>query len=1185
MAESDLAVQPVDKPILCSPYVEPTEHWVYDREAGTATRVPGRRPASYWFKSQRVASQQLAMFAEEQREDLPLVNALREDVKRWRQSGYEGATPITKELLRAWGREDRPRRLFFCQIEAAETVIFLNEILLSGRTPRFRPRVSEVDLRSLSDSPADPALAPLTRLGLKMATGSGKTVVMAMLIAWAFCNRARVPSDERFPSAVLVVCPNLTIKERLQVLRPEDAGNYYAAFDLVPAMLRPLMGQGKVLVTNWHVFAPESEHSEGGTTYRVVDKGPESAQAFARRVLGDLATRGPVLVLNDEGHHAWRPPLANGADGETLGQEEKAELEEATVWIDGLDKINGAVGIRCCVDLSATPFYIAGSGHTEGSPFPWLVSDFGLVDAIESGIVKIPRLPVSDVTGRPEPKYFRLWHNITANLQPGQKLPGKAGKPKPEVVYTEAEPALLMLAGQWVQRFDQIQAANDAQDKTPPVLIIVCDNTDIAEVFYRNISGEQEVEVVAPDADDADDEDGDETPRRKTKKPKKATSYGQGRVFPDYFSNRSGFTPTIRIDSKLLAQAESGDPTVSRGEAAELLREIVATVGKKGQPGEHVRCVVSVAMLTEGWDASNVTHILGLRAFGSQLLCEQVVGRGLRRMDYTPDPTTGLLTEEYVDIYGVPFSLIPYKGRPTNAPAPPADKPKNHVRALPERAAFEMQFPIVEGYAFALRRNIITADIDAMEPLRIEPEYEPTAVFVKPRVGYEIGAPSQAGPGEAELQDRAAYYASTHLQTIEFEIARQVVVGLVGDEHTSPNPDSNPKLRLQSRHQLFPQVYRLVHAYVERKVDFRGENPCELGQEKYLRRVVERLLAAIRPDEGQGEPPLMPLLNRYKPIGTTSDVDFLTVQPCVGTMRSHINLVAADTQTWEQMAAFRLEQAAQHGIVKFYARNDGLDFVIPYEYLGVSHVYEPDYLVRLSNDVTLILEIKGQEKDQDRAKHEAAGRWVQAVNNWGKLGRWDFHVTHDPQMLEKELRDTVASVPHVAVTNAQPANADVDAAPQSQEEDVMRYDKLPATLTVLTVRQPWASLIVTGQKTEEYRSWPTKYRGPLVIHSSGTFTRADREDAEEYCAQAGLTLPKDLPLGRFVGIVTVTDCYEYETEDSDRGFAWVLTNPAIFEVNTPWEGHLNLWHIPAADIAESLHSMRAVPPPKSPPHR
>jgi type III restriction enzyme len=986
-----IPIQPVEKPILCSPYEEPHVHWVYDSGTGEAHKAPGRRKASYWYKSERVMTQQLQLgfVAEEESEALPLVNALREDVKRWREGGYEGATEVTKELLHYWWREDRLTRLFFCQLEAAETVIFLNEIRLSGKYLRFNPAFTDEDLDQLQDQPGDPALAPLIRMGLKMATGSGKTVVMAMLIAWAFCNRGKVPSDVRFPEAALVVCPNLTIKERLQVLRPENEDNYYEEFDLVPMRLRPLMAKGKVLITNWHLFLPESEHAEGGETYTVVNKGPEGPEAFARRVLGDLYDHKPIMVFNDEAHHAWRP---------NYGSDEKShqsELETATVWVEGLDKLNHAVGIRCCVDLSATPFYIQGSGYVEGSPFPWLVSDFGLVDAIESGLVKIPRLPVSDTTGRPDPKYFRLWqHIVEENLQPGDFLStGRTRRPKPEAVYREAEAALQTLAGQWVERFGYIQKATDAQDKTPPVLIVVCDNTDLAAVLYRKISGEREIEVEVEG-------------RRGSTKTVTQTVYGKGEVFPNYFSNTEHFKPTVRIDTQLLAEAESDDPNVTKEEAAEQLRRIVATVGQPGEPGEQVRCVVAVSMLNEGWDAHNVTHILGLRAFGSQLLCEQVVGRGLRRMDYTVDKETGMLVEEYVDIYGVPFSLIPFKGRKSKGTAP-EDKPKNHVRALPERSQFEIKFPVVEGYAFALKRNVITADVDAIEPLVIAPEEEPTAVFVKPRVGYEVGHPSMSGPGAFELQDRQAYYDSTHVQTIVFEIARQIVTVLGGGHFQKPTLKGDPKLRMQSRHQLFPQVLRLVQAYIQRRVQCRGVDPRELGQERYTQLIVERLLAAIKPDDSAGESPLLPILNRYQPTGSTADVDFKTTRPCFVTTYSHINLVAADTARWEQSAAFRLEAAVEKGRAQFYARNDELGLMIPYDFLGVSQHYQPDFLVRLANDTTLVLEIKGQETEQDRAKHAAAKRWIEAVNNWGQLETWAFHVCKDPQMLEMELASLV----------------------------------------------------------------------------------------------------------------------------------------------------------------------------------
>ena len=483
-----IPMQPVNNPILCSPYEEPGEYWLYDQETGEASKAPGRRRAGHWFRTDRsISDQQGLLFAEENWEELPYVNSLREDVKRWRDSNYRNATNVTRQLLRHWRREDKIRRLFFCQVEAVETAIYLAEIRMGGKRTQFTPRFADENIAKLVDTPPGASLPSLTRLGCKMATGSGKTVVMAMLIAWAFCNRGQLPSDERFPSAVLAVCPNLTIRERLQVLRPDNPANYYEQFGLVPTQLRQFLQSGRVLITNWHQFAPESEHSEGGKSYPVVNKGPETADAFAHRVLGDLYGRGPLMVLNDEGHHAYRPM---SADMKGLSADERKENEKATVWVQGLDKINQSSGVRFCVDLSATPFYIKGSGHPEGSPFPWLVSDFSLVDAIESGIVKIPRLPVDDTTGRPEPRYFRLWKSIVDELQPGERLPGKGGgRPKPEVIYEKAESALQTLAGQYKERFEYIEQSSEGQDKTPPAMIIVCDNTDIAKIFFEKISG------------------------------------------------------------------------------------------------------------------------------------------------------------------------------------------------------------------------------------------------------------------------------------------------------------------------------------------------------------------------------------------------------------------------------------------------------------------------------------------------------------------------------------------------------------------------------------------------------------------------------------------------------------------------------------------------------------------------
>ncbi len=458
----------------------------------------------------------------------------------------------------------------------------------------------------------------------------------------------------------------------------------------------------------------------------------------------------------------------------------KEELEEATVWIEGLDKLNNAnprdaqkPGLAVCVDLSATPFYISGSGHPEGRPFPWLVSDFGLVDAIESGIVKIPRLPVMDTTGLPDPKYFKLWERAKSELVPSQFHSGKNGRPKAGPLFDKIQGALVQLSGQWKTRFEEIQNAKPGQEFIPPVMIVVCDNTEIAEVCYRKISGEtEEDEVTLQDVEQVAEEENGEEPEapagKKGKKPKKRVVYGQSEVREE-FANTATRQHSIRIDTKRLDEVD------------EDLRAIVSTVGRKGQPGEHVRCVVSVGMLTEGWDANNVTNILGIRAFGSQLLCEQVVGRGLRRMDYTPDDN-GMFREEYVDVYGIPFSVIPFKGKTTTG-APGEDKPLNHIRALEERASLEIRFPVVEGFAFALSKNLVACDVDSMEPLHVEPSHEPTGTFLSAPIGYRAGSTAVSTPFDLQLQDRQAYYRENHIQTIKFRIAQVVVEQLSQASH------------------------------------------------------------------------------------------------------------------------------------------------------------------------------------------------------------------------------------------------------------------------------------------------------------------------------------------------------------------------------------------------------------------
>ncbi|MFN7917876.1 MAG: DEAD/DEAH box helicase family protein [Vicinamibacterales bacterium] len=1040
--------QSVPDPILNGPYSEPNAHWIY--RDGIPQRAAGRRPAGYYFTSKAVAQGQRDLLAEEQFDPIELVNRLRQDVKRWRDAEYRGATSITRELLQYWTAE-RARPMFFCQLEAVETLIYLLEIAIPGRLNRTGYQKFEVDealLKTLLkgerppfaaednpnwprliDRPLNPDELGLRRLGCKMATGSGKTTVMAMLITWAFLNRARNPNSTQFPNAVLVCAPNLTVKERLQVLYPSNASNVYDQFTLVPGKYRELMNVGKVLVTNWHNLALKSENREGDASYRVVQKGEETADAFTIDRLGELASRLPILVLNDEGHHCWRPNPAGSltkAQLAAIPAEERKRLEEdqeeARVWLAGLDRINNCgllgkdvhgkplPGVLACVDLSATPFYLSNSGYLEGSPFPWLVSDFGLVDAIECGIVKIPRLPVGDNqgrvddAGRPDPKYFRLWHNITENLNPVDRI---GNRPKPDAIYREAESALKTLASQWLVEFRSREKEAQGGHFIPPVLIVVCDNTDIADLFYQKLSGEH--------VEDREDAGGVMVEQ---------TVYGDSEVLQEFRNEPGQPKRTFRIDSKLLAKLETSEGE-SKDEAAVALRELIATVGKHGQPGEQVRCVVSVSMLTEGWDANTVTHILGVRAFGSQLLCEQVVGRGLRRMNYTVNPETGKLPAEYVDVYGIPFSLIPFKGQDPEKPTPTPHY--RHIYSVEERASFELRFPLVQSYTYDVRDSGLECDISTLPEIVVNAE--PVTVYLTPTRGYNDDANPMMS-GDYVEQNRDAYYQTVRPQQVLFRIAMLIVDDLLSGA-TGPGADAAKAARTKglARHQIFPEVLRILEQYVASgKIKFApGLDVRELALEKYARQVRERVRDCITAAVATRENPLLPVLSRFKEHITTAGVDDHTTREVVELTKSHLNAAIVRSED-EKLAIAVLEDMDE---VECFAPNSRrIGMVIPYRFDDASCNYEPDFVVRLVGGVNVVVEIKGvggrifgDDANRTEAKRAAAEKWVKALNNSGRYGKWAY-VYCDPVSTLRELlrahvpADAVKTLPFTVVQAA-----------------------------------------------------------------------------------------------------------------------------------------------------------------------
>jgi type III restriction enzyme len=496
----------VPEPILSGPYEEPAQHWRIVE--GELPRLePGRRPAMYYYRPPGPVSEGeadgLGTLIE-----LKLVNRIRQRLKEWQAAGRPGVTRTTLELLEYWMREGRQQRLFFAQREAAETIIFLTEARAD-----FRQGI-EIPLDEPSEERQATGHTAFRRLACKMATGSGKTTVMAMLAAWSILNKVNNRGDSHFSDVVLVVCPNVTIRSRLGELDPREGdASLYRTRDLVPQQLMADLTQGRVLITNWHVFEPQAVTQGGvsakvaraGVAVRTVETitiGPrtttarnrryltqeeldrqlaaglltvleedrdrqgnlrkvrvesvrhvESDTSLVNRVIGrEVGGKQNILVFNDEAHHAYRirREEPDGEIEDVFGDAEDQDefYREATVWVDGLDRIHKLRGINFCVDLSATPYYLGRMGPDTNRIFPWAVSDFGLTDAIESGLVKIPQLAVRDTTGADIPGYFNIWRWIMPRLTTGERG-GSRGNPKPEAVVKWAATPVAMLAGLW----------------------------------------------------------------------------------------------------------------------------------------------------------------------------------------------------------------------------------------------------------------------------------------------------------------------------------------------------------------------------------------------------------------------------------------------------------------------------------------------------------------------------------------------------------------------------------------------------------------------------------------------------------------------------------------------------------------------------------------------------------------
>lgn len=998
----------IENPILNSPFVEPQRHFRFGDEGITNEIIPARRSSSYFIpipaaKKKGKGKDQLLLDTEwvaERVEENVFINAVRTRVSRWREAGHLGTTRTTARLLQYWSDPDRDKPLFFCQIEALETAIYLTEV-----APKLGDHFIENHLRQAAQD-ANPLLY---RLAFKMATGSGKTVVMGMLIAWQALNKLTNTKDARFSDAFLIVAPGITIRDRLRVLLPNDAENYYRQRDLVPSDLMEELGKAKLVITNYHAFLLREKVAAGRLTKAILNQGgvagesafTETPEQMVRRVCRELGTKKNIVVLNDEAHHCYRRRVGE-ADAEKLKGDERKEAEkreeEARIWISGLEAVKQKLGVKVVYDLSATPFFLRGSGYNEGTLFPWVVSDFSLIDAIESGIVKVPRVPVSDnaMTGE-LPTYRNIWPLIREGLpKKGRGTDAAAGEPK---LPAELEGALQSLYSNYDQYYRLWEKnVGEHGSSTPPVFIVVCNNTNVSKLVYDYISGwdrtlptpEGPVTVPVPGklARFSNVVDGRWTPRPST-------------ILVDSQQLESGEAMSADFKKIAAREIEEFKEEYRRrfpGRDAEdltdedLLREVMNTVGKKGKLGEGVKCVVSVSMLTEGWDANTVTHILGVRAFGTQLLCEQVVGRGLRRMSYATEKRTlgvnGNAVEfdafpvEYAEVYGVPFSFIPAAG---HQPEPKPGPLPTRVRALESRIACEITFPRLVGYRYDFPHEKLTAKFGEAAHLALTTRDFPTRTENAPIIGES----------SIHTLDEVKRLRE---QEVAFRLAALVLEKYFQDEAGASKP------------WLFPQLLRITKEWMQACLTCKDNTfPQLLWFAEPAHDAADRIYRAIAASD-DGEKAIQPLLRPYDTVGSTRYVDFDTTRAVYVTRadKCHVSHVVADTDTWEQKMARVLEDLDE---VVCYVKDHNLGFTIPYTLDGEERQYIPDFIARLrdsyalehgdgeqgTNLLNLLVEVSG-EKKKDKAAKVATARnlWVPAVNNHGSFGRWAFVEISDP---------------------------------------------------------------------------------------------------------------------------------------------------------------------------------------------
>lgn len=1020
-----------ERPILNSPYDEPAQHWDFDPESGqliSQEPVKKRRKAEFLSpipkprrgRGARNASQTTMDLRTERGLDASdgryetndTIMAIRNLVGKWRaipDPAKWKVTPTTQRLLQHWRRDDwAGRRPFFCQVEAVEVLIYLTEVAPHYETGRRL-------LKQLEDS-SRTANPELNRLALKLATGAGKTMVMAMIIAWNTLNKVRQASSSRFTKGFLIVAPGLTIRDRLRVLQPSDPENYYKGFDLLPTGMLADMGKARIVITNYHAFKLREKISltkVGKELLRGREEKlntQESESQMIQRVMRELMGMKNILVINDEAHHCYRRRPIKETDGYDLDDLKGAERkyakqqdEEARMWISGLEAVQRKLGLNKVIDLSATPFFLKGSGYREGTLFHWTASDFSLMDAIECGIVKLPRVPVADnIPGAEVPMYRDLWTNIRTDMP--KKGRGKSGELDPmEVLPTKLQTALAALYGHYKETFELWKEKGLA---VPPCFIIVCNNTSASKLVYDYISGYRRP-------------NGDWQPAKFD-------------LFSNYddYGNSIGRPNTLLIDSEQLESGDALDPKFralasdeierfkyeirQRNEGggldadnldeADLLREVMNTVGKPGKLGGGIRCVVSVSMLTEGWDANNVTHILGVRAFGSQLLCEQVIGRALRRRNYELNEE-GKFNVEYADILGIPFNFASEAVKV--APQPPVER--WHVKAMrPDRNHLEIRFPRVRGYRTESIPPRLEVAFEEEDKMTITPDdVGPTRTLNAGIVGEQVNL-------------NLDYTKDLRFSKIVYEVATRLLLTRFTDGEGRPEMGHFASLR------------RITAAWLKDYLVCKGgAYPAQLMHLEIMDKACENINRAItRSAQKVSETYIRALTDPFNPVGSTNYVNFFTTKDIYLTdaFKCPVNYAVLDS-TWEGEFC---RVAESHPRVLRYVKNQGLGFEIPYLNGGVRRSYIPDFILIVDDGkgpddpLNLIVEVKGFRREDAVIKARATkDRWIPGVNVLKGYGRWAFAEFGDVYMMETDFAERVEAEMNRIITTSLGGGAQV----------------------------------------------------------------------------------------------------------------------------------------------------------------